>query len=327
MTTLRPTQDLRTADLTEAYAAVERAYFHHGLSQLSSNTGESLVRTVSLGPVTVGRIRWGADIAIDCDYTDAYELNIPLSGSLEWELNGQRVHSAQEQGALFLPDRPCPITRWSADSDVLGVKVDRRLLDHHLSVQAASRSITGYDGPQLVDLRTPQGRSWIRYVRQCGEQLIDDYDVLEVGTFQQTLTDSLASSLAALLLSQQVDVQHDHVAAPYVVTRVTDAVQADPSRNWTLTELSGVAGVGARRLQVTFRENLGTTPLEFVTTARLERVNRFLHQAAPDATVTQIALDCGFQHLGRFSAAFQRRFGKKPSAVLNEARTKGPQYR
>ncbi|MCD1144561.1 AraC family transcriptional regulator [Kocuria sp. LUK] len=287
---------------------------------MSASAGESLVRTVHLAPLTVGRIRWGADIAIDCDYTDAYELNIPLSGSLEWELNGRPMHSTGGLGALFLPDRPCPITRWAADSDVLGVKVDRRLLEHHLALQAPDRSATGYGGPQLVDLRSPQGRSWIQYVRQCGEQFIDDSAVLDLDVFRQSFADSVVSSLATLLLSQVADVSGWRSPAPYVVTRVTDAVRDDPTRRWTSTDLCEVAGVGARRLQTVFREHLGTSPLAFVTTTRLERAHRLLRQGAPEATVTQVALDCGFSHLGRFSALFHGKYGVQPSAVLDEAR-------
>jgi len=35
-----------------------------------------------------------------------------------------------------------------------------------------------------------------------------------------------------------------------------------------------------------------------------------------ESTVTQVALDNGFSHLGRFSGAFHQCFGEKPSELL-----------
>ena len=47
---------------------------------------------------------------------------------------------------------------------------------------------------------------------------------------------------------------------------------------------------------------------------------RDLLQAPPDAAVTQIALRCGFNHLGRFAALYPTRHGESPSATLRRLR-------
>jgi len=44
--------------------------------------------------------------------------------------------------------------------------------------------------------------------------------------------------------------------------------------------------------------------------------DRLIEAEAGDGSVTQVALDCGFSHLGRFSRDYQDRFGEKPFQTL-----------
>jgi transcriptional regulator GlxA family with amidase domain len=53
---------------------------------------------------------------------------------------------------------------------------------------------------------------------------------------------------------------------------------------------------------------------------RLLEARAELEAAPPGATVTRVALDCGFTHLGRFSQEYVRRFGERPSETLQRAR-------
>jgi AraC-like DNA-binding protein len=61
-------------------------------------------------------------------------------------------------------------------------------------------------------------------------------------------------------------------------------------------------------------------PLEFLQAERLEPAREMLVHALPGASVTEIAIKCGFGHLGRFSVAYRDRYGECPSATLRCAR-------
>jgi AraC-like DNA-binding protein len=45
-----------------------------------------------------------------------------------------------------------------------------------------------------------------------------------------------------------------------------------------------------------------------------------LEAATPAATVTEVATECGFFHLGRFSARYRQAFGEVPSSTLARRR-------
>jgi AraC-like DNA-binding protein/TolB-like protein/Tfp pilus assembly protein PilF len=100
---------------------------------------------------------------------------------------------------------------------------------------------------------------------------------------------------------------------PRAVRRALDAMRANIGRNWRLAELAGVAGVSARTLQRQFISFLGKTPLVAQREIGLECARRELLQGSPGLKIMDVALRCGFQHFGRFSIAYRRRYGETPS--------------
>jgi AraC-like DNA-binding protein len=96
-----------------------------------------------------------------------------------------------------------------------------------------------------------------------------------------------------------------------------DAHFADPV---TVDDLADVAGLSVRSLQNAFRRLRGCTPMEALTRRRLNAAREALAAALPQATVTQVAADCGFFHFGRFAEYYRRSFGETPSVTLTRAK-------
>jgi transcriptional regulator GlxA family with amidase domain len=61
-------------------------------------------------------------------------------------------------------------------------------------------------------------------------------------------------------------------------------------------------------------------PRDVLLRMRLERARERLLAACPADTVTSIALDCGFAHLGRFPATYRTAFGELPTETLAQGR-------
>ncbi|WP_437441419.1 helix-turn-helix domain-containing protein, partial [Streptomyces aureus] len=60
------------------------------------------------------------------------------------------------------------------------------------------------------------------------------------------------------------------------VKRVMDAVRERPEHPFTTTELATLARVSVRRLQESFREYVGMSPMAYVREVRLDRVREEL---------------------------------------------------
>jgi transcriptional regulator GlxA family with amidase domain len=64
-----------------------------------------------------------------------------------------------------------------------------------------------------------------------------------------------------------------------------------------------------------FKSVLGSTPTEFVENLRVNEARRRL--SSPRKTVESVAELVGFSNADEFRHAFEKRFGAKPSACLN----------
>jgi AraC-like DNA-binding protein/tetratricopeptide (TPR) repeat protein len=103
---------------------------------------------------------------------------------------------------------------------------------------------------------------------------------------------------------------------PRAVRRALDAMRANVGRDWSVTELAGVAGVSSRTLQRQFRIFLGKAPRAALRDIRFDSARRELLRGLPDAKVTDVALRYGLAHCGRFSVEYRRRYGETPSQTL-----------
>lgn len=82
-----------------------------------------------------------------------------------------------------------------------------------------------------------------------------------------------------------------------------------------LEDLARAAGVSARTFYMECMRHTGVGPMTWLRDLRLDAARRKLLERA-DRNVTDVAGECGFGHLGRFSAYYQRRFGELPRETL-----------
>jgi len=79
----------------------------------------------------------------------------------------------------------------------------------------------------------------------------------------------------------------------------------------TITELARVARLSPSHFARVFREELGVTPIEYLSELRLTQARRQLRDSA--ATITEIALRTGFNSSSYFCRCFAARFRMTPS--------------
>jgi AraC family transcriptional regulator len=101
-------------------------------------------------------------------------------------------------------------------------------------------------------------------------------------------------------------------------------IQAHLEEDLSLDVLSAKASLSPAHFQRAFRALVGETPKKYVARLRLERAafRLLIH----DATLLDIALDCGFQNHETFTRAFRRRFGMPPSSYRAWVRTRLQQH-
>lgn len=79
-----------------------------------------------------------------------------------------------------------------------------------------------------------------------------------------------------------------------------------------IEELTQVAHMSERTLYHLFKRAAGTSPQTFIRARKLDQVRQRLQEPGT-YSVTAVALDHGFPHLGRFADTYRKRFGELPS--------------
>lgn len=94
------------------------------------------------------------------------------------------------------------------------------------------------------------------------------------------------------------------------------------SEPWSVDRLAATVGLSSRTLHRVLRREIGLSPMSLLKQVRLDQAKADLEAADSRTTVTGVAYDCGFAHLGRFAVEYGRRFGESPSQTLRRARAR-----
>jgi AraC-like DNA-binding protein len=105
-------------------------------------------------------------------------------------------------------------------------------------------------------------------------------------------------------------------AGTSAVRAVEEFIEANWDKPIDIEAMTAVAKVSARSLFRQFRRDRGYSPADFAKRIRLNRAREMLEQPGEGASVTQIALKCGFQNPGHFARDFRIAFGELPSNTL-----------
>lgn len=108
-------------------------------------------------------------------------------------------------------------------------------------------------------------------------------------------------------------------ASPNIVARVEQFIEANWDRPITIETLSDITGVSGRTVYRTFAKARGYSPMVFARKVRLKHARKRLRQPDADASVTAVALACGFSNLGRFAHDYRNIFKELPSETLTAA--------
>lgn len=314
---------LRTQDVDEAESVVSEVFEPHSLRPLESAPLNARMNAVQTGEVTIGYLTYGRPTQIRLPANDRwYHVNVTLRGeSRVIRSDGASAVTTGRRGAVvLLPHREQRI-HWNADTEQLAIRVPRQALEDHLATMLNRSNRRPLDFDLAVDLTTPDGRSLLRAL----EYTTTEWDTNGVLTRSAAARRHLEQLVLTSLLMAAGGPHRrllDEVSSspPDVVARTKEYIHVHARELPTLSDLLRVAGVSARTLQSRFRQELGMGPIQYLREVRLRHVHEALRHPTPDTNVTDVAIEWGFYHLGRFADQYRQRFGESPSATLRRAR-------
>ncbi|MEE1754878.1 AraC family transcriptional regulator [Streptomyces sp. SP18CS02] len=315
----------RTGDVDEARQEIGARYYANFIDVLTEDRPfAARLDTVRVGPLTIGDLSCGTDVRMRFGELGAYHIDAPLSGGVDWR-QGRRpaARATTDLAAVFDPVGDTALDRWGGDCRLLAVKIERDAVRRRLE-ELLGRSVNGaLTFGSGMDISRGPGRDWVGLARWVAGQARSGGSSLLHPLVLGPLQDALLTGLLLALEHPYRDEleQPGQPMRPGPVKRVMDAVQERPEHPFTTTELAALGRVSVRRLQESFREYVGTSPMAYVRDIRLARVHQELRDAEPGTvSVSEAAWRWGFSHLGRFAAQYKGRFGESPSQTLRTGR-------
>jgi AraC-like DNA-binding protein len=82
-----------------------------------------------------------------------------------------------------------------------------------------------------------------------------------------------------------------------------------------MSNLERYAALSGRALQLKFKKYLNKTPFQYIQEQKMLKAHELIKEHQRSKTISEIALELKFSHLGRFSVNFKKRFGIHPSVL------------
>lgn len=307
----------RTADLDEAIQHVSSVYSRHAL-HLNRRAKSLSMKLSALEAAPTGSVvslAYGADVEVDAaDLPDLYLIMTCSKGG--GAVTQGRSHAVWT-GGLTLPVSANVRTRFhfAENFEQQSFRPDAAALNA-LCSKWIGRPLECPVRFRLSPFSPELAQAWSHAMH------------LLIASRRTPLTSAMHASLSEFILGLLLnghshnfseDLRQPSTPLPRaVVARAEEYIRANNDRPLSLVEIADAAGVSCRSLQSSFRRLGSGSPMTLLRKVRLEEARAKLCRG--EGTVTEVALQLGFFHLGRFSAQYKRAFGEMPATTLARAR-------
>ena len=250
-------------------------------------------------------------------WDNAYVLGIPVTMDAPGLFSRQLL--TRDSMLTFHSDQEFSLTA-PADFDVVAVAIPEETL------LAALQPDTCREIEQLFP-RSPAvmvaDLERLNELRNCLLSIFDpvrfEPELLRYPQIQRAMSSAIVGHIAEVLTSatQAPVPSRSFKGRSQVVRQAIEYTMANPGEPVTVADLCTQLNISRRMLNYCFQDTLGTNPVTYLRSLRLNGVRRDLRQALPpEQQIRDIAYKWGFWHLPRFAAEYKALFGELPSATV-----------
>ncbi len=283
---------------------------------------DTTITHVQIGRISINSFSYGADVSIDPGHLeDFYLLQMVLEGAEILKYGSKEFHLHPGLISVIGPDVSVKKSSPAGTRKLL-VRIDRTLIEQICMQHLGHGLVKPLQFEVELMKNTGRGMNLGGLIT-----FLHDQTSIKDSAFRSPLILANLEHLltTTLLLSQQSNYSEEinspvPPVSPGFVKRVEEFIDANADRPITIEDLSAHAGVSTRSLFAGFKKYRNTTPMAHLRFVRMQRAHRDLRSPPNrNTTVTEIALNWGFAHLGRFTAEYRKMFGESPSETLKQA--------
>jgi len=311
-----------TDDVDEAAEQIGRIFCPHDLKPARARAAGFSARhnCAAFDGFSVNYVAYGGSVSIDPGCLERFFLvQVPLTGTARIRAGAGEFDAVPDRTASLLSPTIPTRMMWSDCAQVI-LLLDRRMVEQRAA--ALSGRVAGtVEFDPVIDLDAPSGqalRTSLAGLMTLAERLGPAGRLSPVATadWREALLDHLLNGQHHGLSDAIRTFSGQAERLPRALRVARDRLADNAGEPLDLAQLACAAGIGIRALQLGFRRHFGVSISEMLLDMRLAGLHARLAQAPPDASITEIAFDLGFTHLGRMAGAYREKFGETPSATL-----------
>jgi AraC-like DNA-binding protein len=313
--------DLRTSNVDLVRCRISRLLRPFKLTADPRRTYDARLFGRQFSRTGIAIIDYGQEVDVEADPMQSFSLiQIPIRGSFELHGAGKSAVVKSNEAHLMGPVTPLRM-HWSPDCRLLVLRLDdwttRRLVAKcRLTVPAIWSE---RDLGVVLPIDKGPGLSLFRIVCLLRDEALTNGSISNQHRFVSSIEDLLVRLLTHSLEAGTQSAADTGVpsSACGLVERAKAFMLANLTHQISTADVAKACRVSTRTLFSGFQRTLHKGPKTWLIEKRLDKVHETLCQEPATAgTVTEIALMWGFNHLGRFSNSYRRRFGESPSQTM-----------
>ena len=312
-------------DLELARSAVSDVFVNHRLRAAKPQPLRPVqVSYKRFDALAVSYFDYGRELEVEPDlFEDFYLVQIPLQGHSTTRCGSTTVDNIVGMASVLPAQRKVAI-HMSQDARKLLVQVDRRKvtqkLEAYLGHQLTRSPDFNLSAHDVVGLNSPMRHAILGLLSipfesaglTQGQRMISP-------AFEDAFLHSLLFDIESDM-SPAIHAGAMSSACPKAVRRAEEYIEANLAETICIEDLARAAGVSERSLFDGFNRFRDMTPMRYVKFRRVHKVREQLENADESTSVSSVAFDWGFNHLGRFAKDYANSFGEKPSDTLHRSR-------
>lgn len=271
--------------------------------------------------VTIGSISYGTDVSININSLGAYSISLPLRGKQQLLSRGAHFKSNHNQGLIVS----------NIEQQELIIEKDCRKLQVVIpesSVQSVLCQLLAKPLDQAVvfDVEMPLQQTqflqiWWQNIHQClmsRQQfaafsglgsISEDYENFLIKTLLFTQNNNYSAQLKDL----------NRYKVPKSVDIVKEFIHRFADKEIQASDLIMVSGASKSTLYREFQLIMHMSPMDYLRNYRLEKVHQALQLQHAHLSISRLAMDWGFKHLGRFAQEYREKYGYLPSETIKHS--------
>ncbi|WP_109437640.1 MULTISPECIES: helix-turn-helix transcriptional regulator [Aquimarina] len=253
------------------------------------------------------------DISISYDST--YTLKYVIEGVKHYSFNNQNIEVSKNQ-YLILNNNSRITTNAKRGTKGLSFFLSPKLINEVYSYHTNTKP-----QPEFLEVIQKQTNNNVSLLLEKITHLYEKDSI----TFKHQI-DHLFIRLSETIIQEQINIDHKFSALKIIkhntkkelfqrVSLAKEYLNDNISNTVSLEKISSNIGISKYYLHRLFTEINGITPLEYLTSIRLEKAKNRLRYSK--CSIFEIAIECGFDNISYFSNTFKKHIGSSPTQYRN----------